>query len=291
MGAIPKSPQLKLRRGVCSANWYIRTMNCGKKSCAFLLSGLLLSTTAQALTPDSGSYPYSGITNRNVFSLKPPTPVEQPKPPPPPVSKITLTGITTIFGKKMALMTAQAPARPPEPAKQESYMLAEGERDKELEVISIDEKAGVVKVNNGSNVETLDFVNNGAKLVSAPPPMAGGSPGGIPQPGMPGAAGAPGILSPGPVANGMRTMRSPRSPNGPGATTDPSAAANSYGVNYGAQSQTTPIQIPQMTPEEQTIMIEVERERTKDDVMNGVVPPPPLTDLTPDGAPGTLLTQ
>src|SRR5712672_1994045 len=85
---------------------------------------LALSFAAQAVTADSkaSSNPYSGIVDRNVFGLKdapPPPPPPDNKPPPP---KITLTGITTIFGNKRALMKAPVaakatePGKPPEPA-------------------------------------------------------------------------------------------------------------------------------------------------------------------------------
>src|SRR6516162_8606332 len=110
-------------------------------SCSFLL----LLAPAQAITDT----PYQAIVDRNVFSLKPPPPppVNNPdanKPPPPP---ITLTGITTILGSKRAFMSVNMPAKPPEPAKVQSFMLSEGQRDGDIEVLEIDEKAGMVKVN------------------------------------------------------------------------------------------------------------------------------------------------
>ena len=96
--------------------------------------------------------PYlENITNRNVFSLKPipppPDPAELNKPKP---SKITLTGIMTILGKKQALMKAPPlpPSKPGEQPKEQSYILAEGQRDGEVEVLQIDEKEGTVKIAN-----------------------------------------------------------------------------------------------------------------------------------------------
>src|SRR5215472_11388177 len=102
-------------------------------SCSFLL----LVAPAQAIT-DS---PYQAIVDRNVFALKPPPPPPTNNPdankPPPPA--ITLTGITTILGSKRAFMSVNMPAKPPEPAKVQSFMLSEGQRDGDIEVLEIDE--------------------------------------------------------------------------------------------------------------------------------------------------------
>src|SRR5262245_12568151 len=116
--------------------------------------------------------PYHGIVERNVFNLKPPPPAVPPEPPPAPPPKITLTGITTILGNKKALMKVAVPAKPPEPAKDESFILSEDEGRGDIRVIAIDEKAGTVQVNNHGAVQTLDFKNDGAKQIAVAPPPA-----------------------------------------------------------------------------------------------------------------------
>jgi hypothetical protein len=134
------------------------------------LIGLLLSTGAMAASDTStAGQPYDGIVERNVFNLHAPPPAINPAdlvqhtPPP----KITFTGITTILGKKLAFLTIPA-AKPG--ALPESMMLAEGQAQNEVEVKQIDEKAGIVKVVNHGEAQTLDFDHDGAKPTGAPAP-------------------------------------------------------------------------------------------------------------------------
>ncbi len=76
-----------------------------RKSVVCILSSLTLCAGAQAIVADSAANPYQGIVDRNVFGLKPPLPPSKgPDTDKPPPSKITLTGITTIFHDKRALM-------------------------------------------------------------------------------------------------------------------------------------------------------------------------------------------
>src|SRR6185437_13265595 len=120
-------------------------MKLGGKIEICVLAGVLASGGALAATSRVTDTPYNAIVERNVFNLHPPIPREDSsaliKPTPPP--KITLTGITTILGKKVAFLTTPAlkPGTQPENA-----MLAEGQALNDIEVQSIDEKAGIVKV-------------------------------------------------------------------------------------------------------------------------------------------------
>lgn len=113
------------------------------------------------------SNPYQGITERNVFGLRPPPAEVAPELPKPPALKLTLTGITTILGDKRALLKAPASAGPGQPPTEQYYMLREGQRDGDLEVLAIDEKAGTVRVNNAGTLATLNFNDNGPKLAPA----------------------------------------------------------------------------------------------------------------------------
>jgi hypothetical protein len=160
------------------------------------------STTAFA----AGSSPYQGIVDRNVFGLKPPVSanVEEAPPPAPPL-KITLTGITTILGNKRALMSVAIPNKQPE-----SYILTEGQRQGEIEVLQINEKAGTVKVKNHGIEQTLDFKTDGAKA-NPVPAVANVTPGVIPQPNAPAGPGnQPGVgtlQTPAPPRTIPRMMR------------------------------------------------------------------------------------
>lgn len=179
------------------------------------MTTLALCSSVTALTADS---PYKAIIDRNVFGLKdpppPPKPEDTSKPQP---SRITLTGITTILGKKQALMkTPAGPAKPGEPAKSElSFILTIGQRESDIEVLEIDEIAGSVKVNNAGNVETLTFDKNGPKIPATPPPVVAGVPGlpGIPAPNpgavasLPPPTGGPATVAPFSFPNsGIRTV-------------------------------------------------------------------------------------
>ena len=144
-------------------------MKRGGKIEVCVLIALLLGAGAKAASNTTG--PYDGIVERNVFNLHAPPPVVNPadliqKTPPP---KVTFTGITTILGKKLAFLTIPA-AKPG--AIPQSMMLAEGQAQDDIEVKQIDERAGIVKIVNHSEPQTLDFDHDGVKPTGAPPPAA-----------------------------------------------------------------------------------------------------------------------
>jgi hypothetical protein len=255
-----------------------------------LMGSFIVCAGAQAATPDSPASPYQPIVERNVFGLKPPPPPPAPpEPPKPEPSKILLTGITTILGNKRALLKATMPAKPPqqgkpaEPVKEQAYMLAEGQRDGDLEVLEIDEKAGTVKVNELGTVRTLNFQDNGVKLTSTPPPATAGIPGAppnpigaIPPPANPYAPpGAPNPFTPGNTAMKQIPTRTMRLPT-PGST----QPGLGFSAQPGVQAQPQVPQVPQMSAEEATIMMEVERERLKmrNDPAANLIPTTRFTD-------------
>src|SRR5262245_21072160 len=120
----------------------------------------LLCASTMAVPPNADRY--QKISERNVFGLREPAPVEQPKTEPPPaLAKVFLTGISTLMANKRALLTAQFPAKPGQPAREQSFMLAEGQRDEGIEVLSIDEKAKEVRIDNSGTVMTLNFEKDG----------------------------------------------------------------------------------------------------------------------------------
>jgi hypothetical protein len=281
---------------------YILTMTCGGKTLILsVLSSFLLSTGAQAIIPNPSGNPYQGITERNIFGLKPPPAPpgpEETKAPPP---KIKLTGITTILGRKQALLLVEVPAKPPQGAREESYILTEGQRDGDIEVLAIDEKAGTVKVDNRGTILTLDFVNNGVKLPSTPGALP---PGMIPMPIMnnPG----PGVINPGnmPPPPGARQiptrqLRGLSAPvdssaatypgGGPGSgypgSGYPGSASLGMGTGFNADPRQT-VPIPDhsagMTSEEQAVIVELEKERLQraGDETFRLMPPTQFSEAT-----------
>jgi hypothetical protein len=103
----------------------------------------VLTVCSEATTSvKPSSNPYRAIVERNVFGLESPIlpatnqPVKVELPP------ITLTGVTTILGKKQALITVAPPAI----KTLQYYILGEGDRDDDIGVVEIDMKAGTVQL-------------------------------------------------------------------------------------------------------------------------------------------------
>src|ERR1035437_7347526 len=163
--ALCSLPQPRCGAGVSISRHYSVIMKHGEKMLSCTLAGLALCIAANAAISESSGSPYLGIVERNVFGLKPPPPPPDPaanKPPPP---KIFLQGITTFGGIKRALFKAQMPPKPGEPPKgEQSFILAEGQRDGDMEVVAIDANPpGSDKVSAFSTIITLDFEHNGIK--------------------------------------------------------------------------------------------------------------------------------
>lgn len=216
--------------------------------CAF--TALVFWTVTRAVGNEtSDGNPYQAIVDRNVFALKPPPPPPDPEANKPPPPKILLTGIYEMGGTKRVLMKVAMPAKPPEPAKEVPLTLSEGMREGEIEVLEIDTVARTAKVNNFGTITTLDFTNNGAKMVAAAAPGRPSGPGmppgmAAPSPGMPNPAAAPpSSFVPGGMSKGIPTTRPMRlDPTGasvsPGVYSSRTAAATAYGggrpsVTYG----------------------------------------------------------
>ncbi len=144
---------------------------------------LVSATRTCAVTVDN---PYQAIVGRNVFSLKPPTPPPDPasliKSEPPP--KIKLQGVQTILGRRQVLF--KVPAKPPGQPKEESFVMNEGDRQGEIEVLEINMQAESVRFRNHGQEQLLNMKDDADKpIVAAPPP--GPPPGAIPGalPGVP----------------------------------------------------------------------------------------------------------
>ncbi len=149
--------------------------------------------------------PYSSIVARNPFGLKPePPPPEPPAPEPPPVSpnSLKLTGITTLLGGKRAMFVVEEPGK----TNLVSDLVREGDWDTyitNLQVLSIDERAGSVRVMYGGKELALNFKEHGIKPPTSPLPVPGapalgapGRPGTVPGRATTTVVGAPPTLPP-----------------------------------------------------------------------------------------------
>ena len=121
-----------------------------------LAGGIVLNTVSHASDSLPPGNPYGSIVKRNVFGLNP-VPVVDPNvaPPGPPPPKITLTGITTIFGPAEALFKVAGVKREGKPPQDESYIFTEGESQDDVEVTAIDTVKKVVTFNNHGTVQEL----------------------------------------------------------------------------------------------------------------------------------------
>jgi hypothetical protein len=237
--------------------------------------GVFLSAGARAIEPGTAGGPYGAIVERNVFNLHPP-----PKPlsedelaakNKPPIPKLTLTGITTILGKKVTFLTVPGT----KPGTAPNYLvLAEGQAQDDVEVKEIDEKAGVVKVVNHAEPQTLDFEHDGAAKPTGPPPGAApGAPMFPPRPAMPQPNAQP--VQPESIPRPMRPFGSrqiPMSNNG-------GTGGGFGGGGFGPGSITPPAET-QLSPEQQVALIEIQRAKFQQqgDPTANILPP---TEMTP----------
>jgi hypothetical protein len=231
--------------------------------------------------------PYSAISERNVFGLKDPPPATptNPEPEPEPPPNVKITGITTIMGVQRALVKVQAPAKPPAPAKDESYiMVAGGPAQGGVEVLEIQDSADLkdvkVKIRQAGKESWLNLEKDAPKAAAAAAP-----PGANPAQVAAAQAAAQKLAAARAAAGGVPP---PVIPTRPVRTAQP-GVPGVPGANPGLATTTMPRtrvfqareQVGNMTPEEQIILIEANRLNTIQEQAEGLVPPPPATELTP----------
>jgi hypothetical protein len=237
---------------------------------------------------DSSANPYQSIVDRNVFGLRPPPPPPSNEPVRPPPPAIALTGITTILGKKLAFMNVQVPPKPGDQAKAgpQSFMLGIGEREGEIEVLEIDEKGGMVKVNDYGVITNVPFAKvpttPTAPITTAaiPSPNSGVNPA-IPQRTIPGL----------PARNVRLGNNQNGAPNQSGYQNGQTAG---LGTATQARNSSLPFSENHLSPEEDVIMTEADREIHRNDPKYPPLPPTPLTspeDLQRIMTPGSRLPR
>jgi hypothetical protein len=265
----------------------------------WIFSGVLLSMNALSQDANIPNGPFAGIVARNMFSLVPiPPPAPPANDPVDPPPKITPTGIMNIFGRDQALFKASNLARPGQPSKEGAYVLSEGERQDDIEVVKIDHVDGVITFNNHGTIQELPLVpvKDGGTVASAG--GGGGIPGvAIPRPGFPPSTGnLLGFHN----SHGMNPAGFTAASSSPGFSqanttqTQPNFG-NSYGSYGGGGSYQSPnSQQPQNNIEDQVLntarqIAEIEQNRiaTQDQVSQGKLPPLPPTVLTPTESTGS----
>lgn len=142
-------------------------MNRAQRSLTASLFLLVLCESASAQLQTTAGNPYRLITVRNVFGLRAPPPPAAAKQTPVAAPQIILNGLSTITGRKLALLKLEFPAKPAQKQREELCILKEGEEDGPVRVLQIDMKAQTVKVDNSGTIDVLTFDKNGPK--SSPP--------------------------------------------------------------------------------------------------------------------------
>ncbi len=266
-------PQLCAGAGVCFGIGYIFIMNWQRSFILGLLAAGALCAASTRADAESAQNPYTPIVTRNVFALVPiPTnpPVDlTPEVPPP---KITPNGIMTLFGKLQVLFKVAGVAHPGQPPKDESYVMSEGDRQDDIEVQSIDEKAAMITFDNHGVIQKLALATGTASSGAV---VTAGSRLGMPLPGV-----APAANGGTPVGFGGRFGRARTLPSDSNpAPSNPSAGdapVNSRIYNPGASSVP---QDEQLSPEQRVILIEAQRMKYQQEgnPMANLLPPTPIT--------------
>jgi hypothetical protein len=247
-----------------------KIMKCVGKLALGLAVGLVFSAGAQSndVAVASADNPYTAIAVRNVFGLNPIVASDEPVGDPPP--KIMLTGIMSMVGNLQALFKVAGTGKPDGP-KDQSYILSEGQRQDDIEVVSINDHANVVTFNNHGTVQEIPLANAPKSALSEPSGPSG------PAFGRRGITGSRGRFG-GEGADEANNSRHspPGRPNrgsGMGANQNPSGSGTGGGLNLQSmQSSQTPSSIynpqqnmPALTPEETAAYIEVQRQAYQSD--------------------------
>lgn len=126
----------------------------------WLCTALAAAAAPQIGWTDAKENPFQRIVDRNLFALKPPVTQTEAPPPAPlvPPAKVTLTGITSLFGpsskRALFVIVEQEPGKVPV---SKSPILREGERDGMVEVLSIDVEKSIVRIRNGGTETNITF--------------------------------------------------------------------------------------------------------------------------------------
>ncbi len=126
-----------------------------KRCSTGFVSGLFLCFAGAVCGATVAEQPYQIIAKRNVFDLNP------PQEPPrlekvAPMPKFRLAGTAT-YGGVRVFVEVQVPARPGERPNARSFMLREGERDGELEIVKIDLAHGCADIKWSGRPVTIKF--------------------------------------------------------------------------------------------------------------------------------------
>ena len=227
--------------------------------------------------------PYTTISERNVFALVPIPVVTNvvdtaPKDPPP---KITPNGIISLFGKLEVLFKVAVKPAAGQPAKDASYVMGEGERQDEIEVVKIDQAGEKITFRNHGDLQELMLAE--APKITTPASSSGGV-GTVPVP-----VGKTSAL--GGISGAMAKARAAAAGRSSGGSA-PTEVAPDISANAGTAATAEPktIEDKVIKAAAEIAQIELNRIDTQDLVDQGKLPPLPPTLLTPTEALDKLVT-
>ncbi len=260
-------------------------------STGLALGVLIFTGAARASGPGAESNPYGVIFQRSVFGLVPPPPAAEisatDSPP-----EIVLNGIMVVFGHKYALFKSPAD-------KGKNYLLGEGQSDGQIKLLSVDDRAGVIKINNHGIVQTIALAKPPAPSSTptaapgaAPMSAAGNNPrlvsaAGNPLPtteNSPVPAAAPVVPAEYAIAGVGNSGNSQSGSSG----SNPSSAGVSGSQSSGGSSSTSGA-APEPWWAVASRNVEAARIATASLVSSGQAEPFPLTPFTPPGTPANLI--
>ena len=262
-----------------------------KRNLVALVLGVLIFTgAARASVTDAESNPYRVISQHSVFGLVPSQPVATTNamdlPP-----DVVLNGIMVVFDRKYALF--KLPAN-----KGKSYLLGEGQSDGEIELLSVDDRAGVIKIKNHGVVQTVALAKPpapsgtpAAASAAAPIAAAANNPQSVSAEGIPQSA----------MENTPATSAAPVAPVGyavafagsSGNSQSSSSGSTPSDGSSGSQSSGGSSSTTKAASEQWWVVasknLEAARAATAGLVDSGQAEPFPLTPFTPPGTPGNLI--
>jgi len=183
----------------------------------------------------------------------------------------------TIFGSTQVIFKVAAKPKPGQPAKEDSHVLREGEREDDIEVVKINVKDSIITFNNHGKIQELPLV--AASSSSGPAPGAG--------PGAAGPGGAPRPMTPAERAAAMRGRLPAYNSGGMNNGVPNQAGNNSMNPALaGTRQAEQSIEDQALATAQRMAQMEMNRLNTQGAVDQGTMPPLPPTMLTPPDATG-----
>jgi hypothetical protein len=271
-------------------------LNAGLHAASPAAGHALAGVPAPAAGDPTSDNPYATVAVRNIFGLNPPAPPAPVEPPDKNLPKITPTGIMGIFEHYQVLFKVTPVAKGGPPTKDEFYILSEGQRQDDIEVVKIDEQKSLVTFENHGITQELPLAAAASGGGAAASSWSGG--GGGMNPGMmpgagagPGGPGGPGSFTRfggGPGGNNGGMPNSNPGFNGGGPPVAPGANGANSGLDFGAAVDTSrnyqpAKELPQVSTDEQAALMVVQKQvylNQKSPMANLLPPIPGLPALS-----------